>query len=97
MRSKDDDLGYHNITYDLGYNFHFCESIFQNTLFTKDFFYEMQSLHFNVFDKVVVAFIGGHPYRNTPIYWLLKKNGYYLSKMYKAYDDPTWILRGHWS
>ncbi|KAK1412595.1 hypothetical protein QVD17_33973 [Tagetes erecta] len=96
VKSKDDDLGHHNITFDLGYRFAFCESIFGNTLFTGDFYHGSQFVHFNVFDDVVSSIIGGPQVENTNVYWLLKQDGYYLSKEFKAYHDPVWKFMGHW-
>lgn len=97
VRSKDDDLGYHNITYNLGYKFDFCENLIHNTLFTGDFFFGTKEAHFDVFDIDVSDFIKPQPFQRSHAYWLLKADGYYLSKYFKSYDDPAWILIGEWS
>ncbi|KAJ0781254.1 putative plant self-incompatibility S1 [Helianthus annuus] len=97
VRSGDDDLGHHNITIDLGYKFSFCESIFDNTLFVGDFIDNSRSAHFHVFDRsigeIIHCSIGGH----ADVYWLLKEDGYYLSREFKSdINDPTWMFRGNW-
>ncbi|KAK1412594.1 hypothetical protein QVD17_33972 [Tagetes erecta] len=96
VKSGDDDLGHHNITFDLGYRFNFCESIFGNTLFVGYFSHKFGSAHMHVFDRKVGALIGCKFGGHANVYWLLKQDGYYLSKEYKPYNDPTWELRGRW-
>ncbi|KAM0028390.1 putative plant self-incompatibility S1 [Helianthus anomalus] len=97
VKSGDDDLGHHNITLSLGYDFHFCESFFQNTLFMGDFADNSRSAHFHVYDNDVANNVddsGAATFLN--VYWLLKQDGYYLSKEFKPYDDPSWVYRGSW-
>ncbi|MFS7975230.1 putative plant self-incompatibility S1 [Helianthus anomalus] len=94
--SGDDDLGHHNITYELGYRFNFCDNIFTQTVFGGDFSHGSQFVHFNVFDSSVEEFIGAQYGQETGVYWLLKEDGYYLSKEYKGYDDPVWKHMGNW-
>ncbi|KAK9067625.1 hypothetical protein SSX86_011736 [Deinandra increscens subsp. villosa] len=96
VKSKDNDLGHHNLTYDLGYTFGFCENYFENTLFWGDFTHGSQFVNFHVFDKAVISFIGGSTEHTNNVFWLLKQDGYYLSKEYKPYDDPAWTFWGHW-
>ncbi|KAL8211441.1 hypothetical protein R6Q57_005878 [Mikania cordata] len=96
VKSRDDDLGFHNITYHNSYVFRFCENLIHNTVFAGDFSYGKKFVHFNVFDQKVVAVVGGAAFRENPIHWLLKEKAYYVSKHLISYDDPAWILIGHW-
>ncbi|MFS7952817.1 putative plant self-incompatibility S1 [Helianthus anomalus] len=96
VRSGDDDLGHHNITFDLGYKFSFCESILQNTLFVGDFSDNSRSTHFHVFHKEIGDIIGCLIGGDADVYWLLKEEGYYLSKELSNINDPAWMFRGNW-
>ncbi|KAF5785076.1 putative plant self-incompatibility S1 [Helianthus annuus] len=96
VKSKDDDLGHHTITYDHGWPFGFCEQFFERTLFWGDFTLGSQFARFNVFDKEIANIVGWNISANTMVYWLLKQDGYYLSKELLPYDDPGWMFRGHW-
>lgn len=96
VRSKDDDLGFHNITYEDEYGFRFCENAFQNTVFGGDFSYGNKFVHFDVFNRKIADLIGGIITKVNPVNWLLKEDGYYVAKNLKAYDDPSWIKRGDW-
>ncbi|KAK1412555.1 hypothetical protein QVD17_33909 [Tagetes erecta] len=94
VKSKDDDLGEHYIAYGEHFYFHFCENIFRRTVFAGDFSHGPQFAHFNVFDDEVAGVIGRS--KDSHVYWLLKGDGYYLSKELKPVDDPSWIKRGNW-
>ncbi|XP_021984811.1 S-protein homolog 2-like [Helianthus annuus] len=96
VKSGDDDLGHHNITLNLWYDFHFCEIFFGNTLFTGDFADNSRSAHFHVYDEDVSKNVDGSSADSINVYWLLKQDGYYLSKEFKPYDDPSWVYRGSW-
>ncbi|KAM0038152.1 putative plant self-incompatibility S1 [Helianthus debilis subsp. tardiflorus] len=96
VKSGDDDLGHHNITLNLGYRFHFCANIFGNTLFMGDFADNSRSAHFHVYDDDVFQYVNENYADITNVYWLLKQDGYYLSKEFKPYDDPSWAYRGAW-
>ncbi|KAM0062091.1 putative plant self-incompatibility S1 [Helianthus debilis subsp. tardiflorus] len=96
VKSKDDDLGFHNITYYNSYSFHFCENVIHSTLFWADFSYGSKFVHFNVIDDKVMEIIGGILFAKSHAYWLMKEDGYYLSNKSRAYDDPSWILMGKW-
>lgn len=91
LRSKDDDLGYHNITYRLGYQFSLCVNLSKNTLF-----YGTKKGHFNVYEVKVAEYLQPKPFKRAHAYWLLKSDGYYLSKLDIPYDDPGWKLWGNW-
>ncbi|KAF5803753.1 putative plant self-incompatibility S1 [Helianthus annuus] len=97
VKSRDDDLGSHSITYDNNYAFEFCENFVQNTVFWADFYYGKKFVHFNVFDSKVVKVVGGSIFKENPVFWLLKDDGYYLSKKALSYNDSAWIHRGKWS
>ncbi|KAI3783265.1 hypothetical protein L1987_42342 [Smallanthus sonchifolius] len=97
VKSGDDDLGHHNITSFLGYKFKFCDSLF-GTLFTGDFSYKSRSAHFHVFDDEILSIIGGMPGESSDVFWLLKQDGYYLSRKFKSsINDPAWEFRGKWN
>ncbi|KAJ0568237.1 putative plant self-incompatibility S1 [Helianthus annuus] len=96
VQSKDDDLGFHNITYNNGYSMFFCERLIQSTLFWGHFSYGEKSAFFNVFDIKVSDFVKGLPFKLNHAYWLFKNDGYYLSKSFKAFDDPAWVKQGKW-
>ncbi|KAL8211440.1 hypothetical protein R6Q57_005877 [Mikania cordata] len=96
VKSRDDDLGFHNITFNHEYTFRFCENVVLNTVFGGDFSYGERFVHFNVFDTNIVKLIGGSAFKENPIHWLLKDDGYYVSKYLKSYNDSAWIFRGHW-
>lgn len=96
LRSKDDDLGYHNITDRLGYQFSFCVNLSKSTLFYGDFFYGTKKGHFNVYEVKVAEYLQPKPFKRAHAYWLLKSDGYYLSKLDIPYDDPGWKLWGNW-
>ncbi|MFS7898953.1 putative plant self-incompatibility S1 [Helianthus anomalus] len=48
VQSKDDDLRFHNVTYNNGYSMFFCERLIQSTLFWV-IFPMVRSLHFLMF------------------------------------------------
>ncbi|KAL8262108.1 hypothetical protein R6Q59_026157 [Mikania micrantha] len=96
VKSKNDDLGHHNVTTNILYHFGFCENYFENTLFAGDFSYGSKFVHFNVFDNEIERVVGRSLEYQNLVFWLLKEDGYYLSKDDKRYDDPGWIFRGHW-
>lgn len=97
VRSKDNDLGHHNITYLSAYKFEFCSSFLGNTLFSGDFFTAYKSAHFHVFDKEIEDMIPCKYGGRANVYWLLKDDGYYLSKEFKSSpQDPAWMFRGKW-
>ncbi|KAF5803629.1 putative plant self-incompatibility S1 [Helianthus annuus] len=96
VQSKDDDLGFHNITYNNGYSMFFCENLIHTTLFWGDFSYGQKSASFHVFDVKVSDFVSGRAFKLNHVYWLFKDDGYYLSKRFKAFNDPAWVKQGKW-
>ncbi|KAJ0520171.1 putative plant self-incompatibility S1 [Helianthus annuus] len=96
VKSADDDLGLYSLAYEEGFKFDFCESILGNTLYTGDFNYDARSVAFHVFDKEIENTIGCKYGGHANVYWLLKQDGYYLSRENKPFNDPVWMRRGPW-
>lgn len=75
-RSKDDDLGYHNLAVNQMFTFSFNMNVWQTTLFYCDFWWNQKFLSSHVFDK--------HMWRDLPedIYkFEVRADGFYFWRM----------------
>lgn len=74
-QSKNNDLGYHNLTTNGNFNFHFCEKL-DITLFFCHLWWKNKEISFDVFDSKW----RGHPCdKNGVCYWAAKEDGIYFS------------------
>ncbi|XP_071728048.1 S-protein homolog 5-like [Rutidosis leptorrhynchoides] len=97
VKSKEDDLGFHTVTYDVEYKFGFCANFFNRTLFWGVFSNGNKTATFDVFNLDIANLIGGEVGKNNHVYWALKEDGRYISKKWAPYDDPIWAYVGDWS
>ncbi|OIT07526.1 hypothetical protein A4A49_63175, partial [Nicotiana attenuata] len=80
--SKDDDLGYNNVAIDEDFNWSFCETWFDRTLFFCHFWWGSQNKAFNVFDNAYycVKYDGANINVLNYCKWEVRPDGFYLEQ-----------------
>ena len=86
-------MGYHTIGSE--YRFVYCELWSQDVVYTGGFSYDRRFAIFDLFNQEIRDIIGGSPSEDKYVFWLLKEDGYYLSKDEKR-DESSWMFRGRW-
>nr|XP_009775487.1 PREDICTED: uncharacterized protein LOC104225406 [Nicotiana sylvestris] len=77
-QSKNDDLGYHNLTYDQHFDFEFEENFFHTTLFFCHFWWPPKENSLNVFNDANRCIKHG-PFHTHTCIWLVNLDGFYLN------------------
>ncbi|PWA81066.1 plant self-incompatibility S1 [Artemisia annua] len=95
LTSNHVDMGYHTITEQYEYRFVYCQLWSPDVVYIGYFSYDQRFAIFDLFNKEIVDIIGGSGREDKYVFWLLKEDGYYLSKDEKR-DESTWMFRGRW-
>lgn len=83
-QSRDDDLGYHNLTVGQSFNFTFRENIFWRTVFYCHFWWHPKDTSFAVFDKGQRCINHG-PYYSHKCIWVAYSDVFTLNGVKKNY------------
>ncbi|KAM3249721.1 hypothetical protein P3L10_011491 [Capsicum annuum] len=93
-KSKDDDLGIHDLLPGQNWNFSFHENIIRSTLFYCSFVWDNKQKTFNVFDDSITCINQAKGDQIDTCYWLVKSDGFYLAHMA---DPPSWALTKYYN
>ncbi|OIT04436.1 hypothetical protein A4A49_65234, partial [Nicotiana attenuata] len=89
--SKDNDLGYHNLTTNQDFNWSFCETFLNKTLFFCHFWWGLKEKKFDVFNDPYTCVKGsGNPNVLTNCKWEVRKDGFYLEQ-YNNVNDTYYM------
>ncbi|KAM3357030.1 hypothetical protein P3S68_023745 [Capsicum galapagoense] len=77
-QSKENDLGYHNLSYNQSFDFQFEEHLFHKTLFFCHFWWPPKQNVFDVFNNANRCIKHGPVHTHTCI-WLANVDGFYLN------------------
>ncbi|XP_022875054.1 S-protein homolog 24-like [Olea europaea var. sylvestris] len=78
--SRDDDLGYHTLSENQDFHWHFYEDILLRTLFFCHFWCGKRQKAFVVFKDPTACHIGQGDDDHNQCYWLVKADGFYFAK-----------------
>lgn len=92
-QSKDDDLGYHNLSLNQSFSFGFHMNLWGTTLFFCHFFWGQKKAAFKVFDKNIYSQIAQG--MNTYSYEG-REDGMYFYKFNTAIHNMEWTLVMKW-
>lgn len=85
--SKDDDLGFHNLTDGADFTWRFCANLFGKTLFFCHFWWQSKEQMFDVFNKEMAKKCSCGYQMGNLCYWNIRADGFYFSKDYKPFPE----------
>lgn len=99
VRSKDDDLGKHNVTSNGYYHWSFCDRLDSTTTFDAEFWWGQSYDCLEVFAKLARRTcdrFGGIGFRVVYCYWLLRSDGFFISPVNVSFPNPSWAFVKPW-
>ncbi|CAH1414593.1 unnamed protein product [Lactuca virosa] len=98
-RSKDDDLGKHNVTSNGYYHWSFCDRLDSTTTFDAEFWWGQSYDCLEAFAKLARRTcdrFGGIGFRVVYCYWQLRSDGFYISPVNVSFPNPSWAFSKPW-
>ncbi|CAI9275455.1 unnamed protein product [Lactuca saligna] len=96
VRSKDDDLGKHNVPSNGYYDWSFCDRFDGTTTFDAEFWWGQTYDCLEVFSKLARRKCDRFGFRVQYCYWLLRSDGFYISPLNVSFPDPLWVFTKPW-
>lgn len=80
-KSKNNDLGPHNLLVNNDFNWNFRMNVWESTLYTCDFSWTTKNIGFVVFDASVAYSECGNKLTTNICYWSVQQDGFYLANV----------------
>ncbi|GJX46837.1 plant self-incompatibility S1 [Tanacetum coccineum] len=97
IRSKDDDLGKHNIPSNDYYYFSFCESFDRSSHFDGEFWWGQKYQCLEVFYRLAQWECDRFHFGVQSCFWLVLPEGFYISSLNISFPDPLWTFVKSWA
>lgn len=77
-KSKDDDIGDKQLSFNQRFNWKFCANHFQTTLYFCHFYWESKEQVFDVYNRTMMDVCDANLGDNNPCNWVFQQDGFYL-------------------
>lgn len=93
VKSGDTDLGNHTIPFNNKYEWSFCNRIDGRTLYVGSFSWRSLFKSFELFNNDISRFCHTHGARHENCYWLVRADGFWISRRNLPFPDSWNIMR----
>lgn len=96
VQSGDDDLGNHTIPFNTNYSWEFCRRMDRRTLYFGSFWWGSKFQTFDLYNKDIDRFYHTSDARDDNCYWLVRPDGFWISRRNLAFPD-SWNIMRSWT